>query len=63
MFIMLNLYAIFLCSQFKDQNGTSANIDFYIARNADSYVVFETAVDDRDMLMRWMSEGKASRYD
>ena len=52
-----------LCSEFKDGSGATANIDFYMARNGSSYVVFETAVDDRDMLMRWMSEGKAERFD
>lgn len=39
-----------LCSDFRDRSGKSANIDFYIARQKNSYAVFQTVVDDRARL-------------
>ena len=51
-----------LCTDFKDESGKSVNIDIYVAQNDDSYVVFETIIDDRAMLMRRMKNGTAKRY-
>lgn len=39
-----------LCSDFRDKNGKTANIDFYIARDGDRYVIFKAIVDDRALL-------------
>jgi hypothetical protein len=39
-----------LCSDFKDTSGKSANIDFYVAGQKNSYAVFQTGVDDRARL-------------
>ena len=52
-----------LCSNFRDAAGESVNVDFYVARNADSYVIFHTAVDDRLMLERWLSDGVAEYFE
>ena len=50
-----------LCSDFKDVDGKSVNVDFYVARNNNSYTVFHSAVDDRVMLKRWIGEGTVER--
>ena len=39
-----------LCSDFRDKNGKTANIDFYIARDSNRYVIFRAVVDDRRQL-------------
>lgn len=39
-----------LCSDFRDKNGKSANVDFYIAHNSNRYVIFKAVVDDRRQL-------------
>lgn len=36
-----------LCSDFQDGYGKSTNVDFYIARRDQAYVVFQSVVDDR----------------
>ena len=51
-----------LCSDFRDVAGKSVNVDFYVARDADSYVIFHSAVDDRGSLERWLSEGKVEHF-
>lgn len=50
-----------LCSHFKDKDGKEANVDFYMARRGNSYVVFQTLVDDRKPLQRLMKAGKVTR--
>ena len=52
-----------LCYDFRDQDGKAINVDFYLARNDTSFVVFHTAVEDRMMLKRLMKEGRVSRAD
>ena len=52
-----------LCSDFQDAAGKQANVDFYIARDRNTYVVFHTAVDDRIFLERMTGEGKVVRFD
>ena len=52
-----------LCTNFKDIDGKSVNVDYYISRDGESLVVFHTAVDDREFLLRWISEGKAKRFE
>jgi len=39
-----------LCADFRDRNGKTANIDFYIARDSNRYVIFKAVVDDRAQL-------------
>lgn len=48
-----------LCSDFRDANNEAVNVDFYMARNGNDYVVFHQAMDDREVLHRLMNEGKA----
>ena len=50
-----------LCSDFRDKEGKSVNIDFYLARRGASFIVFQTLVDDRKPLVRLMKAGKVSR--
>jgi len=52
-----------LCFDFRDDRGKSVNIDFYIARREQSYVVFHSEVDNRVLLQRLMKAGKAKRAD
>ncbi len=50
-----------LCSDFRDENNVDVNIDFYLARGDDDYVVFHALVDDRALLREWIRAGKAVR--
>jgi len=52
-----------LCSDFRDAGDKSVNIDFYLAREDNLFVVFQTAVADRTMLQQQISKGKAKRVD
>jgi hypothetical protein len=47
-----------LCSDFRDDNGNPVSIDFYMARHGKGYVVFHTAVAQRDQLKQMMKDGK-----
>lgn len=49
-----------LCADFKDDDGRSVNIDFYIARKGNMHVVFQTVVDNRMPLMKLINRGKAT---
>lgn len=48
-----------LCADFRDDDGQSVNIDFYIARKENRHIVFQTVVDNREPLMKLISQGKA----
>jgi hypothetical protein len=50
-----------LCSSFRDEQGEHVNIDFYVARGERAFIVFYSAIDDRDRLMSLMEQGKVSR--
>ena len=50
-----------LCTDFLDAAGQSVNIDFYLAQQNQSYSVFQTIVDNRLPLDRWVKSGKAKR--
>ena len=52
-----------LCSDFRDAAGKSVNIDFYLARQDRSYVVFRSAVDDHKNLQRLMKKRKITRLE
>lgn len=47
-----------LCADFRDRNGKPVNIDFYMARRGQSYIVFHTAVAERETLERLMQSGR-----
>ena len=50
-----------LCFDFRDTKGKSVEIDFYLARKKNSFVVFHTAIENRALLRRLMKAGKAER--
>ena len=50
-----------LCFDFRDDQGNDVNVDFYLARQDASYVVFHTTIDDRKLLKRLMRGGEVSR--
>ncbi len=52
-----------LCADFRDRQGTTVNVDFYMAKAGRRYVVFHTAIAQRDMLERWMKAGKVEQFD
>ena len=62
--VIMRMGAYFvLCADFRNHHGAAVNIDFYMAQAERRYVVFHTAVDQRDMLERWMKAGKIERLD
>ena len=52
-----------LCADFRDDSGDIVNVDFYLAPQARSYVVFQSMVEDRKLLERLMNKGDAVRVD
>jgi hypothetical protein len=46
-----------LCTNFRSDDGKAINVDFYVARNDESFVVFDTVVDNREPIKRLMSTG------
>jgi hypothetical protein len=52
-----------LCFTFRDAAGSDVNVDFYLARKGDEYVVFHTAVNDSELLDGLMQDGKISSAD
>ncbi|MCP5084958.1 MAG: hypothetical protein GY948_25010 [Alphaproteobacteria bacterium] len=46
-----------LCTNFRTKEGKEVNVDFYIARKNESFVVFDTLVDDRAPLHKLMKSG------
>jgi hypothetical protein len=60
MILQMGAYFV-LCSDFRDTDGKPANVDFYMARRGNGFVVFDTLIDDRTGLRRLMKSGKVSR--
>ena len=52
-----------LCFEFRNDSGRDVEVDFYISRTVDSFVVFHAAVQNRKLLKRLMRAGKVSRAD
>jgi hypothetical protein len=50
-----------LCYDFRDDAGEDVAVDFYMARKDDSFVVFHSAVADREILHDLMKAGKVTR--
>jgi hypothetical protein len=50
-----------LCYDFRDNAGKDVEVDFYMARKDTSFVVFHSAVGDREMLHQLMKAGKVTR--
>ena len=46
-----------LCSDFRDDKGENVNIDYYLRKKGDSFVIFHKAVDQRQVIKRLMKEG------
>lgn len=44
-----------LCSDFRDNAGKSANVDFYVGHGETGYRVFQAIVDDRETLALFMN--------
>ena len=47
-----------LCTDFKTKTGQSVNIDFYVARKKNSFVIFKTAVGERKVVEKLMQAGR-----
>lgn len=47
-----------LCFDFRNDEGKKVNVDFYMARKENSYVVFHTAVDDHTLIDLLKEEGR-----
>ena len=47
-----------LCTDFRDREGKSVNVDFYVARRGKGYVVFHTEIENRGPLERLMKASK-----
>ncbi|MEO9901527.1 hypothetical protein [Nisaea sp.] len=50
-----------LCFDFRNDEGKNVPVDYYMARRNNEYVVFHTAVAERGLLKRLMSDGKIAR--
>ena len=50
-----------LCSDFLDEAGKHVNVDFYVAKKTNGYVVFSSQVANRALIMRLVQSGKARR--
>lgn len=50
-----------LCASFRDDDGEHVNVDFYLAPHEKSYVVFQSLVEDREILQHLMKKGDAVR--
>ena len=49
-----------LCSDFRNSDGKKVNIDFYVTRAENKFVVFDTVVNNRKPIQRMMKAGRAS---
>ena len=47
-----------LCTDFRDQQGTPVNVDFYLAPGGRSFVVFQTEVANRAPLQALVRAGR-----
>jgi hypothetical protein len=50
-----------LCGDFRDAEGNDVNVDFFLARQGNSYVVFHSLVGDREKLQALIKMGKVTR--
>lgn len=46
-----------LCTNFRKDDGKAVNVDFYVARQGDSFVIFDTVVDNRAPIKQLMKAG------
>ena len=52
-----------LCTDFRDPEGKFVNVDFYISKGSQGYVVFQTEINNRAPLENLMKAGKVSMID
>ncbi|WP_420402280.1 hypothetical protein [Nisaea sp.] len=50
-----------LCFDFRDDTGKDLHIDYFMARKANEYVVFHTAVSNHGLVANLMKSGKVKR--
>ena len=48
-----------LCSDFRNADGKKINVDFYVARAGEKFVVFDTVIDNRKPIQKMMKAGLA----
>ncbi len=48
-----------LCTDFRTKGGKSVNVDFYVTRSKNSFVVFETMINKRRVVGRMLTSGRA----
>ena len=46
-----------LCTDFRNGDGDAVNVDFYVTRKDDTFVVFDTVVENRTPIERMMKAG------
>ena len=49
-----------LCTDFRDPKGEFVNVDFYVTRKDDRFVVFQTEINNREPLKQLMGAGKVA---
>lgn len=52
-----------LCFDFRDAQGKDVNLDLYMARKGNAYVVFQTEVGNHQLLDKLIADGKVSTTD
>jgi hypothetical protein len=47
-----------LCVDFRNQQGKDVNVDFFVARSGEAFVVFHTEIENRDVVRGLMKAGR-----
>ena len=50
-----------LCTDYRDPNGRSVNVDFYMTKRDGQFVVFQTEIDNRAPLRQLVAAGKVKK--
>lgn len=49
-----------VCADFRNADGESVNVDFFVARQDNGFVIFDTVVDDHEAITKLMETGDVS---
>jgi hypothetical protein len=47
-----------LCVDFRDEQGKDVNVDFFVARSSETFVVFHTEIENRNVVRGLMKAGR-----
>lgn len=52
-----------LCADMRDEAGNNINVDFFVARKGQGFVVYQSEVDNRDAFRALIKQGVAKRLE